>query len=134
MKISEAARRWLEYHRAHSQKNTVLSYLAMVKRLLKFFGDRDLPTITTEDIQGFLIQYTAGCSNTTKKARFSFVNAFFNFVRDNLDHTVQNPCNTKALKRQFRPPVNRSWKVLEKDIVDEMIEVAPICWTAQRRS
>ena len=73
MKISEAARRWLEYHRAYSQKNTVLSYLAMIKRLLRFFGDRDLPTITTEDIQGFLTQYTAGCSNTTKKARFSEV-------------------------------------------------------------
>ena len=103
------------------KKNTIQSYLTMIKRLLKFFGDRDLPAITTEDIQGFLSQYTAGCSNTTKKARFSFVNAFFNFVRDNLDHTVQNPCNTKALKRQFRPPVNRSWKILEKDVVDEMI-------------
>ena len=93
----------------------------MIKRLLKFFGDRGLHTITTEDMQVFLTHYTAGCSNTTKKSRFSFVIAFFNFVRDNLDHTVQNPCNTKALKRQFRPPVNRTWNILEKDIVDEMI-------------
>ena len=60
--------------------------------MLKFFGDCDPPTITTEDIQGLLTQYTAGCSNTAKKARFSCVNAFFNFVRDNLGHTVQNPC------------------------------------------
>ncbi len=93
----------------------------MIKRLLRFFGDRDLNSISTKDIQGFLADYTAGCSNSTKKTRFSFVNAFFNFVRDNLDHTVQNPCNTKALKRQFRPGMNRNWKVLDKDFVDEMI-------------
>ena len=103
------------------KKNTVLSYLSMVKRLLAHFGDRELSTITTENIQTFLIHYTLGCSNTTKRTRFSFVTAYFNFVRDNLDHTVQNPCNTKALKRQFRPRVIRNWKVLEKNLVDEMI-------------
>jgi hypothetical protein len=67
MKLSEAAKSWLEYHRAHSQKkNTVQSYLAMAKRLLRHFGDRDLKSISTEDIQGFLTQYTAGCTNHTK--------------------------------------------------------------------
>ena len=93
----------------------------MVKRLLAHFGDRDLASITTEDIQHFLTHYTAGCSNSTKRARFSFVNAFFNFTRDNLDHTIQNPCNTKSLKRLFRPRVAQSWKILEKSMVDELV-------------
>ena len=93
----------------------------MIKRLLRYFGDRPLEELNTEAIQVFLTDYTAGCTNATKCARFSFVNAFFNFIRDNVDHTVQNPCNTKSMKRMFRPRVNRSWKILDKDIVDEMI-------------
>ncbi len=93
----------------------------MIKRLLRYFGDRPLHEINTEAIQGFLTGYTTGCTNATKRARFSFVNAFFNFIRDNVDHAIQNPCNTKTLKRMFRPRVSRSWKILEKDVVDEMI-------------
>ena len=93
----------------------------MAKRLLRHFGDRDLNSISTEDIQGFLTQYTAGCTNHTKRARFSFVNAFFNYVRDNLDHTAQNPCVSPSLRRQFRPRTTRSWKALDKDVVDEMV-------------
>ena len=83
------------------KKNTFQSYLAMIKRLLRYLGDRPLEELNTETIQVFLTDYTAGC--------------------DNVDHTVQNPCNTKSMKRMFRPRVNRSWKILDKDIVDEMI-------------
>ena len=93
----------------------------MAKRLLRHLGDRDLKSVSTEDIQGFLTQYTSGCTNHTKRARFSFVNAFFNYVRDNLDHTAQNPCVSPSQMRQFRPRTARSWKALDKDVVDEMV-------------
>lgn len=93
----------------------------MAKRRLRHFGDRDLSSSSTEDIQGFLAQSTAACANHTKRARFSFVTALFNYVRDNLDHTAQNPCVSPSLRRQFRPRTARSWKALDKDVVGEMV-------------
>ena len=97
----------------------------MAERLLRHFGVRNLQSSTAEDVLGFLTQYTATNTNHTKRARFSFINAFSNFVRDNIDHTVQNPCSSPNLRRQFRPRTPRSWKAIEKDMVGEMLFKAP---------
>ena len=39
MKLSKAAKIWIDYHKAHSKKNTVRSYQAIIERYIKGFGD-----------------------------------------------------------------------------------------------
>jgi len=62
-----------------------------------------------------------GTKQNTKKLRFSLLSAFFNFVKNSLDHDCQNPCDNAALRKLFRGAKPTQLKILEKDVVDEMI-------------
>jgi len=85
------------------------------------FGDIDLSTITSEDILAFMSTVTDGTKQNTKKLRFTLLSTFFNFVKNSLDPDFQNPCNNPALRKLFRAGKPVQLKILEKDVVDEII-------------
>ncbi len=62
-----------------------------------------------------------GTKQNTKKLRFNLLSAFFNFVKNSLDHDCQNPCDNPALRKLFRGAKSTQFKTLEKDVVDEII-------------
>lgn len=85
------------------------------------FGDIDLSTITSEDILSFMSTVSDGTKQGTKKLRFTLLSAFFNFVKNSLDPDLQNPCDNPALRKLFKTGKPAQLKILEKDVVDEMI-------------
>ena len=85
------------------------------------FGDIELSTITSEDILAFMSTITDGTKQNTKKLRFTLLLAFFNFVKNSLDPEVENPCDSPALRKLFRGGKPTQLKILEKDVVDEII-------------
>ena len=64
---------------------------------------------------------TDGTKQNTKKLRFTLLLAFFNFVKNSLDPEAQNPCDSPALRKLFRAGKPTQLKILEKDVVDEII-------------
>ena len=64
---------------------------------------------------------TDGTKQNTKKLRFTLLSAFFNFVKGSYDANIQNPCDTPALRKLFRAGKPTQLKILEKDVVDEII-------------
>ena len=62
-----------------------------------------------------------GTKQNTKKLRFTLLSAFFNFVKNSLDNDCQNPCDNPALRKLFRGSKTTQLKILEKDVVDEII-------------
>lgn len=44
------------------------------------FDDRELESITTDEILSFLTQFTEGFKQTTKRIRYANLNTFFNFT------------------------------------------------------
>ena len=64
---------------------------------------------------------TDGTKQNTKKLRFTLLLAFFNFVKNSLDPEVHNPCDSPALRKLFRGGKPTQLKILEKDVVDEII-------------
>ena len=62
-----------------------------------------------------------GTKQNTKKLRFTLLSAFFNFVKNSLDPDIQNPCDNPALRKLFRAGKPAQLKILEKDVVDEII-------------
>jgi len=62
-----------------------------------------------------------GCKQLTKHTRYSYLKAFFNFIRNNLDSQLQNPCDIPMLKKLFRPGKLARWQIHEKETVDEAI-------------
>ncbi|MFC1867687.1 tyrosine-type recombinase/integrase [Thermodesulfobacteriota bacterium] len=90
-------------------------------RLLKHFGDREIPSFNYEDILGFLSTITNSNKQSTKKLRYSLLTAFFNFIRNSNGIQYQNPCDNPILRKIFKEPKNPPWAILDKEIVDEMI-------------
>ena len=56
-----------------------------------------------------------------KKLRFSLLAAFFNYIKNSVDLDFQNPCDNPALRKLFRAGKLIQFKILEKDVVDEII-------------
>ncbi len=62
-----------------------------------------------------------GCKQLTKHTRYSYLKAFFNFICNNLDAQLPNPCDTPMLKKLFRPGKLARWQIHEKETIDEII-------------
>jgi len=68
-----------------------------------------------------MTKISGNTKQNTKKLRFTLLAAFFNFFKNSVDPNFQNPCDNHALKRLFRAGKNIQFKILEKDVIDEII-------------
>ena len=66
--------------------------------------DDDQPLIG-KDILTFLNRLTEGNKPYTKRIRFSQLSSFFNFVRNNIDPEVRNPCDRPMIRKLYRERV-----------------------------
>jgi integrase len=121
MIISQAAKIWLDYHRAHSRENTIRAYEFTVTKFTQNFENLNLNEVSTDDILDFMTKITEGRKPQTKRIRFSHLTAFFNFIKNNFDYDFKNPCESPMLRKLFRPKSTFNWNIIEKDTVDEII-------------
>jgi integrase len=121
MKVSRAVDNCLEYHRVNSQRNTLISYEFLLSKFSAAFSDRELGSITSEEILSFLTRLSDGTKQATKRTRYAVLTAFFTFIRNSYDPELENRCDAAILKKSFRPPKYTPWKMIEKDTVDEII-------------
>ncbi len=85
------------------------------------YGDHQLSELTVDTILDFLNQLTEGCKPQTKRIRYGHLAAFFNFIKNNIISDFISPCDSKMLRKLYRPKVTIQWDVLEKETVDEII-------------
>ena len=121
MKALEAKKSFFDYHRINSKTNTIRNYKLLLPRFCDQFGDRELESITSEEVLSFLTRFTEGTQQSTKRLRYSLLSAFFNFIRNSTDPQLQNPCDTPVLRKLFKNPKPNHWQILEKEVVDEII-------------
>lgn len=62
-----------------------------------------------------------GTKRSTKKLRFTLLSVFFNFIKNSVDSDFQNPCDNHALRKLFKAGKITQFKILEKDVVNEII-------------
>jgi integrase/recombinase XerD len=121
MKLSEAAKLWLEYHKTHSKQNSIRAYKLILSQLCEECGNEILEEINTEKVLSFLNRITEGRKRSTKRTRYSHLLSFFNFINTNLDPDFRNPCDTPLLRKLFRTRPSYNWNIIEKETVDEII-------------
>jgi integrase/recombinase XerD len=121
VKVSKAIKICLDYHRNHSKPNTIRSYEAILTKFGLIFGDTDLEEISSEDILTFLDKITDGTKQPTKRTRYSHLAAFFNFIINNIDERIQNPCANQLLKKLYKASTPVQWDSFEKETIDEVI-------------
>jgi len=70
-------------------------------------------------IQAYPIQRRHKAANQTH--RYSHLEAFFDFIRNDVDQDFRNPCDTPMMRRLFRDRGLVRWHTIEKETVDEVI-------------
>jgi site-specific recombinase XerD len=103
------------------KKNAIKTYQSILSKLTTQFGERELNSLTPEEILSFLTQINQDTKQTTKRTCYSQLTSFFNFITQNLDHDFRSPCDTRMLKKFYRSPGLTRWTILEKEVVDEVI-------------
>jgi integrase/recombinase XerD len=103
------------------KKNTYRSYSVVMRKFDKAYGNQQLTELTVDSILDFLNQLTEGCKPQTKRIRYGHLAAFFNFIKNNIITDFISPCDSRMLRKLFRPKISVQWDILEKETVDEII-------------
>jgi site-specific recombinase XerD len=121
MKITDTIEYCLDYQRKNSKKTTFRSWKFVLTRLERYYGEREIDSITSDEIMTFLRDFIEGTKQTTKRSRYATLSAFFNLAKNAIDPKLQNPCSTPLLRKLYRPAKVTQWKIFEKEVVDEII-------------
>ena len=105
----------------NSKESTLKNYEFVLTRFERYFGNIELSSVTTENVLPFLTKISKETKQSTKKLRYSLLSTFFNFIKTSFDPKLQNPCDSPTLRKLFKVQKPIHWKILEKDIVDEII-------------
>jgi len=121
MNISKGVNYCLEYHKSNSKETTVRSWEFVLLRFENQFGDRELDSISSDEVLSFLRECTERTKQSTRRSRYAVLSAFFNLIKNTIDPGTENPCSTPMLRKLFRPAKITHWTILEKEVVDEII-------------
>ena len=120
------------------QKNTIRAYESILSKFCQEFGEKNLDEITLDEVLKFLNKITGGRKQQTKKARFSHLTAFFNFIKNNIDQNFRNPYDTLMMKKLFKakPSINcsRSKRLQKKMIIYAKIYPGNGYWKEKGRA
>ncbi len=121
MNIPEAIEFERNHHLTTLKHSTNNGYELFFKNLKAFFGDRALESITAEEVGNFLESFTAGVARGTRHLRFAQTKAFFSFLINERGLEIKNPCANALLMKQYKNPKPAARKILDKELVDELI-------------
>jgi integrase/recombinase XerD len=97
------------------------NYEFVLNKFQSHFGDVDLSSLTSDDILDFMSKMSEGTKQSTKKLRFTLLTAFFNLIKNSVSPDFQSPCDNPALRKLFRAGKSTQFKIIEKDVMDEII-------------
>ncbi len=121
MNISEAIEFFKNRHLSTLKRSTNMGYMLFFNNLKEHFDDRTVDSITPDEIGQFLEAFTVNVSKGTRHLRYAQTKAFFNFVINECDLNIKNPCSHAMLARHFKSPKAAARKILDKELVDELI-------------
>ncbi len=85
------------------------------------YSDREIDSVTTEEVISFLASLSEGRKQNTKRSRYTTLSAFFNLIKNTMMPEMHNPCQSPAAKNLFRKPKTDHWTIFDKDTIDEVI-------------
>ncbi len=121
MITQEAIKLFRDYLRLNHRKRTIESYGPLLEKYEAAYAQKVLDTIGSDEIYHFLETATQRLSKSTRRLRYAQMKAFYNFIIDRCSLNMRNPCNTPLLRKSYRAPKQLPHKILEREIVDEMI-------------
>lgn len=79
-----------------------------------------MSVISSDDIMNFIVTVTEGHKSSTKKLKYSLLKTFFNFIKNSIDQSISNPCESPILKKTFKAAVNLRLFFIPKKVADRL--------------
>ena len=121
MNTSTALKVFRDYQRSNLKPSTVIGYRQLLDNFEELFGDRELKSISSEELFHFLEIVTENNSKSTKRHRYSQLKAFFNFIVMNYNPDLKNPLDSPVMRKTFRLPKAKQREIIAKELIDEVI-------------
>ena len=121
MNTSTALKMFRDYQKSNLKLSTVIGYRYLLDNFEELFGDRDLASISSEDIFQFLELLTENNLRSTKRHRYSQLKAFFSFMIMNYELDLKNPLDSPVMRKTFRLPKPKQREIIPKGLIDEVI-------------
>ena len=121
MIISEAVNIFRLRQLSTLRESTQTHYERLLGKLQKQFDNRDVESITAEEMLHFLESQTQNKARATRRLAYSQCKAFFNFLINECLLDIKNPCAHPMLTKQYRNPKPAARKILDKELVDQLI-------------
>ena len=101
--------------------STRYCYEIVLRKLESQLWDRPIESLQPEELAQLLEDNKVNTAQSTRYLRYAQLKAFFNFILERTDIEIENPCHAPFLVKLFRRPKKTQRKILDKEIVDEMI-------------
>ena len=121
MLIEKAIKIYLAYLKDNTRPNTVRSFSFTLNMFQEFFSGREMADVNESNIIEFISDIAGDCSPSTKNSRVGVIRAFYNFIIEVTDASFANPCHRPMIRKLFKCPRFSSPKLLDKDLIDEII-------------
>jgi len=121
MLIEKAVKIYLAYLKDNTRPNTVRSFGFTLNRFQEFFPGREMADVNESNIIEFISDIAGDCSPSTKNSRVGVIRAFYNFIIEITEASFANPCHRPMIRKLFKCPRFSSPKLLDKDLIDEII-------------
>jgi len=121
MKLRDAIVRFKYHQKSNLKQRTINSYKYLLSKFEAIYAERSIDSISPDEILQFLADLTLNDAKSTRRLRYSQIKTFFNFIIDECNSNIKNPCNASVLTKAFRLPKQKARKIVDKEAVDEMI-------------
>jgi len=121
MLVEQSVKLYLTYLKDNSRPNTLRSFKFTLDKFNEMFSDKELEDVKEPDIINFILKIAENNSTSTKNGRVGVIRAFFNFIIETTEASFSNPCLRPMIKKLFKCQKFSSPKLLEKDLIDEII-------------
>jgi len=100
----------------YDQKNnlkqrTINSYKYLLCQFEIIYAERAIESIKADEILQFLEDLTVHDAKSTRRLRYAQIKTFFNFIIDECNLNIKNPCNASILSKTFRIPKQKARKI-----------------------
>lgn len=85
------------------------------------YGERELESLSGEEVYGFLSNLTRHAAPSTARLRYAQLTALFAFAIERFELAIPNPCQAPRLRKSFRVPRPPLRPSLDRDAIDELI-------------
>jgi integrase len=96
-------------------------YVTLLDQLQQYFSEREIESITAEEVGQFLESKTANKAKATRRLKYAQLKAFFNFFINECLVDIKNPCAHPMIAKQYKNPKPAARKILDKELVDQLI-------------